>query len=62
MSALPLSAAAETKASPYDLRCEYLTNPLGIDVETPRFSWKQADPDHVRGQKQTAYQVMVAID
>ena len=22
-----------------DLRCEYLTNPLGIDVERPRFSW-----------------------
>lgn len=60
MSALPLSAAAETKASPYDLRCEYLTDPLGIDVVAPRFSWKQADPDHVRGQKQTAYQVMVA--
>lgn len=23
-----------------DLRCEYLNNPLGIDVRTPRLSWK----------------------
>ena len=23
-----------------DLRCEYLTDPLGIDAQQPRFSWK----------------------
>ncbi len=56
----PGSAAAEIKNQPYDLRCEYLTDPLGIDVVTPRFSWKQGDPTHIRGQKQTAYQVLVA--
>lgn len=59
--AFSLSAqAAETKARPRDLRCEHLTNPLGIDVPTPRFSWKLHDPDQVRGQKQTAYHVLVA--
>jgi alpha-L-rhamnosidase len=42
------------------LQCEYLTDPLGIDVETPRFSWKLSDPDHTRGQKQTGFQVLVA--
>ena len=24
---------------PADLRCEYLKNPLGIDLKRPRFSW-----------------------
>ncbi len=42
------------------LQCEYLTDPLGIDVETPRFTWKLADAAHTRGQKQTGYQVLVA--
>jgi alpha-L-rhamnosidase len=41
---------------PAELRCEYLENPLGIDVLTPRLSWTL----EVRGQKQTAYQVLVA--
>ncbi|HPS54002.1 MAG TPA: family 78 glycoside hydrolase catalytic domain [Sedimentisphaerales bacterium] len=41
-----------------DLRCEYLTNPLGIDTTQPRFSFKlQSD---TAGQKQTAYQILVA--
>ncbi|MCF7955322.1 MAG: family 78 glycoside hydrolase catalytic domain, partial [Phycisphaerae bacterium] len=41
-----------------DLRCEYLTDPLGVDVN-PRFSWKIVDSDKTRGQKQTAYQIKV---
>jgi alpha-L-rhamnosidase len=42
----------------YDPRCEYLVDPLGIDVRKPRFSWKL---DSARpGQLQTAYQVLVA--
>jgi alpha-L-rhamnosidase len=46
---------------PVDLRCEYLKDPLGIDAERPRLSWKleAADPS-ARGQHQTAYQVLVA--
>jgi alpha-L-rhamnosidase len=42
------------------LKCEYLTDPLGIDVQTPRFAWKLSDADHTRGQKQTGYRVLVA--
>ncbi|MDR1130278.1 MAG: glycoside hydrolase family 78 protein [Prevotellaceae bacterium] len=42
------------------LSCEYLVDPLGIDVETPRISWKLIDKKHVRGQRQTAYQVLIA--
>lgn len=40
------------------LRCEYLHNPLGIDVTTPRLSWVLQSQQ--RGQKQTAYQVLIA--
>jgi alpha-L-rhamnosidase len=46
--------------SPHSLRCEYKTDPLGIDVLYPRLSWKVHDPNHVRGQKQTGYQILVA--
>jgi len=43
---------------PKNLRCEYLSNPLGIDVRQPRFAWVL---DHTaRGQRQTAYQILVA--
>ena len=43
-----------------DLRCEYRVNPLGIDNTSPRLSWKLEDESNVRGQKQTAYQILVA--
>ena len=43
-----------------DLKCEYRTNPLGIDNAKPRFSWKLAEENPTRGQKQTAYQILVA--
>ena len=43
-----------------DLKCEYKTNPLGIDNTSPRLSWKLAQENPVRGQKQTAYQILVA--
>ncbi len=41
-----------------DPRCEYLCDPLGIDVVQPRLSWKLQSA--WRGQKQTAYQILVA--
>lgn len=40
------------------LRCEYLENPLGIDILTPRLSWQMDSKD--RGQRQTAYRILVA--
>ena len=43
-----------------DLRCEYRVNPLGIDNVNPRLSWKIFDAKKTRGQKQTAFQVLVA--
>jgi hypothetical protein len=41
-----------------DLRTELATNPLGIDVPAPRLGWKVASDE--RGQKQTAWRVLVA--
>jgi len=43
---------------PSYLRCEYLVNPLGIDMLNPRLSWILES--HERGQKQSAYQILVA--
>jgi len=50
---------ASADLSVADLRCEYLTDPLGIDVERPRFSWKLLDAAKTRRQKQTAFQIVV---
>ena len=45
---------------PSSLRCEYLANPLGVDVKLPRLYWI---PEHSeRGQKQSAYQVLVSTE
>ena len=44
--------------TPESLTCEYLTNPLGIDVAAPRLSW--VIPAGARGQRQTAYRILVA--
>lgn len=45
---------------PKNLRCEYLENPIGIDVEKPRLSWVLTHSE--RGEKQTAYQLIVSTD
>src|SRR5215831_19863767 len=51
-------ALALGPAAPTGLTCEYLTDPLGIDVLQPRLAWV---PNHSqRGQRQTAYQVLVS--
>lgn len=40
------------------LRCEYLDNPLGIDVVNPQLSWILSSDQ--RDEKQTAYQILAA--
>ena len=50
LSCLPTAPAAELTS----LRCEYLADPLGIDVEKPRLSWVVESAK--RGERQTAYQ------
>jgi alpha-L-rhamnosidase len=51
---------SDDRIVPTELRCEYQTEPIGIDVSTPRFGWRLFDPGHVRGQAQTAYHILVA--
>ena len=61
LGAVRLTAAGtEGPLPPSALRCEYLTDPEGIDVQRPRFFWI---PGHTeRGQKQAAYQIFVSND
>ncbi len=44
--------------SPQELRCEYRTNPLGIEATRPRLSWTLTSSE--KGDRQTAFQVLVA--
>jgi alpha-L-rhamnosidase len=53
----------KSDVGPVSLRCEYLENPMGIDMAKPRLSWEieaRSQSSEVRGQKQVAYQVLVA--
>ena len=56
-----LSVSAAFSSSPLkttNLRCEYKTNPVGIDILQPRFSWELMSAE--RGTLQTAYEIRVA--
>ena len=44
--------------TPEQLRCEYRSDPLGIDVVKPRLSWTVASSR--RQQRQSAYRILVA--
>ncbi|MBN1457262.1 MAG: glycoside hydrolase family 78 protein [Sedimentisphaerales bacterium] len=51
-----LCRAAEL--SVYDLKCEYKTDPIGIDPAKPRLSWKIRSS--VRAEEQSAYHIRAA--
>lgn len=44
--------------TPVELRCEYLSNPLGIELANPRIGWKLEAK--ARASKQSAYRLLVA--
>lgn len=44
----------------HDLRCEYRSNPLGIDAKQPRLGWKIVS--EARNARQQAYQIQVAVN
>lgn len=52
------TALGETPLAVKNLRCEYKTDPLGIDVRKPRLSWELASAE--RGVLQTSYEIRVA--
>src|ERR1051325_7921412 len=58
ISAQKKIAPANPAVRVLDLRCEYKTNPLGIDAANPRLSWRLDGSE--RGIAQTAYQLRVA--
>jgi alpha-L-rhamnosidase len=45
-------------AAPAHLRCEYLENPLGIDMTSPHLSWQSDNVE--RNWTQSAYEILVA--
>jgi alpha-L-rhamnosidase len=49
---------ASALARPIDLRCDYLTNPLGFDEPAPRLSWRSDST--ARNWQQSAYQILIA--
>ena len=55
MPCIAQTEAGESALTPSHLRCEYLENPLGIDVPSPRLGWWLASD--ARGQQQSAYQI-----
>jgi alpha-L-rhamnosidase len=55
------AAAGQGALRPVDLRCEYRTNPLGIDAPAPRLSWKlEATNPAARGLSQSSYRILAA--
>ncbi len=55
------AAGGQGALRPIDLRCEYRTNPLGIDAVAPRLSWKlEALNPAARGLGQSAYRILAA--
>lgn len=57
LTALCLSGCGSSSPVVGDLRVEYITNPLGIDVSQPRFSWQIESQN--RGTMQNAYRIIV---
>ncbi len=59
-AATPRAFAAAPAFAAADLRCEYLTNAIGIDIPQPRLSWVMESRQ--RAQTQTAYQILVSTN
>lgn len=63
LAAMLLVSRAASAAEPFTvdgLQCEMRDNPVGVDAQRPRFRWIM-ESQH-RGQRQTAYRVLVATD
>ncbi|MEO6313699.1 MAG: family 78 glycoside hydrolase catalytic domain [Chitinophagaceae bacterium] len=55
-----MSLRAASPLQPGTLTCEYTTNPLGIDMPSPRLSWNFSSAG--RNQVQSAYEIIVSDD
>ena len=54
------ASCAQAAFTAYDLRCELLHQPCGINTTTPALSWKLTQ-DH-NGVRQSAYQILAATN
>lgn len=54
-----LNLSADAAVSLKNLKVEYTSTPVGIDVNTPRFSWQMTAAANERNIFQSAYQVVV---
>ena len=57
---IPEAKTTRPAGAPVKLRVDDLTNPLGLDHASPRFSWVLQDEG--RGARQTAYQIEVSTN
>lgn len=53
-----ITSCIKDSLSIQELKCEYISDPLGIDIPNPRLSWKICSDKN--GQKQTAFHILVA--
>lgn len=63
LAGFSLKGSSEQPSGPFppaELRCEYLVNPMGIDVRQPRFFWVLEHSE--RAEKQSAFQVIVSTE
>ncbi|MGN6492426.1 MAG: family 78 glycoside hydrolase catalytic domain, partial [Agriterribacter sp.] len=62
LSSVFTAQAQNASPAAVDLRCEYLKDPLGIDITQPDLSWKIKEPagSTQKNIRQTAYRVLVA--
>ena len=58
LAAFAINLSASSPSEPGELRINNMYNPVGIDTSNPKFSWVVNDAD--RGERQTAYQIIVA--
>jgi alpha-L-rhamnosidase len=57
-AAPPVPSEASPALTVTDLRCEYVSNPLGVDVAAPRLFWKLESS--TRNERQTAYEILAS--
>ncbi|WP_131539092.1 alpha-L-rhamnosidase [Pedobacter nototheniae] len=55
-----LPSMAQSTPSLAELKTEYLKNPIGLDSQNPRFTWKMINRE--KGSKQSSYRILVSTD
>jgi alpha-L-rhamnosidase len=59
-SLIAITTQSQSPSRTVGLQCEYLVNPMGVDLPSPRLAWRIDDKR--MGAKQSAYEICVGID